>query len=89
MCETSLQIFKYYQIGNFLMELQNVIMSILAVAIGLILIANLLVPIAESAIDTLTGVNPMWGTLAGVVVIVSIVGLIVVSISGYMRKGGE
>lgn len=71
------------------MELQNVIMSILAVAIGLILIANLLVPIADSAIATLTGVNPMWGTLAGVVVIVSIIGLIVVSISGYMRKGGE
>lgn len=71
------------------MELKNTIMSILCVAIGLILIANLLVPIADSAIETLTGVNPMWGTLAGVVVIVSIVGLIVVAIQGYMKKGGE
>lgn len=71
------------------MELQNVIMSILAVAIGLILIANLLVPIADSSISVLNGINPMWGTLAGVVVIVSIVGLIVVAINGYMRKGGE
>ena len=71
------------------MELQNTIMSILAVAVGLILIANLLVPIADSAIDTLSGINPTWGTLAGVVVIVSIIGLIVVSINGYMRKGGE
>lgn len=71
------------------MELQNVIMSILAVALGLLLIANLLIPIADSAIDTLNGVNPMWGTLAGVVVIVSIIGLIVVAINGYMKKGGE
>ncbi len=71
------------------MELQNVIMSILAVAIGLILIANLLVPIADSSISVLNGINPMWGTLAGVVVIVSIVGLIVVAINGYMKKGGE
>lgn len=64
-------------------------MSIISVAIGLILIANLLVPIADSAIDTLNGVNATWGTLAGVVVIVSIVGLIVVAVNGYMRKGGE
>lgn len=71
------------------MEIQNVIMSIIAVAIGLILIANLLIPIADEAITTMNGVNPTWGTLAGVVVLVSIVGLIVVSISGYMRKGGE
>ena len=71
------------------MELQNVIMSILAVAIGLILIANLLVPVADSSISVLNGINPMWGTLAGVVVIVSIVGLIVVAINGYMKKGGE
>lgn len=71
------------------MELQNTIMSILAVAVGLILIANLLVPIADSSIETLNSINPTWGTLAGVVVIVSIIGLIVVSINGYMRKGGE
>lgn len=71
------------------MELQNVIMSILAVAIGLILIANLLVPIADASISYLNGINTTWGTLAGVVVIVSIIGLIVVAINGYMRKGGE
>lgn len=71
------------------MELQNVIMSILAVAIGLILIANLLVPIADASITYLNGINTTWGTLAGVVVIVSIIGLIVVAINGYMRKGGE
>jgi hypothetical protein len=71
------------------MEIQNVIMSIIAVAIGLILIANLLIPIADEAISTMNGINPTWGTLAGVVVLVSIVGLIVVSIQGYMRKGGE
>lgn len=71
------------------MELQNVIFSILSVAIGLLLIANLLVPIADSSISVLNGINPMWGTLAGVVVIVSIIGLIVVAINGYMKKGGE
>lgn len=71
------------------MELQNVIMSILAVAVGLILIANLLVPIADASISYLNGINTTWGTLAGVVVIVSIIGLIVVAINGYMRKGGE
>ena len=71
------------------MEIQNVVMSIIAVAIGLILIANLLIPIADEAITTMNGVNPTWGTLAGVVVLISIVGLIVVAINGYMRKGGE
>ena len=65
------------------------IMSILAVAVGLILIANLLVPIADASITYLNGINTTWGTLAGVVVIVSIIGLIVVAINGYMRKGGE
>ena len=71
------------------MEIQNVIGSIIAVAIGLILIANLLIPIADEAITTMNGVNPTWGTLAGVVVLISIVGLIIVAINGYMRKGGE
>ena len=71
------------------MEIQNVIGSIIAVAVGLILIANLLIPIADEAITTMNGVNPTWGTLAGVVVLISIVGLIIVAINGYMRKGGE
>ena len=71
------------------MEIQNVIGSIIAVAIGLILIANLLIPIADESITIMNGVNPTWGTLAGVVVLISIVGLIIVAINGYMRKGGE
>ena len=71
------------------MELRNVIMSILSVAIGLILIANLLIPIADDAMTYINGINTTWGTMVGVVVLVSIVGLIVVAISGYMRKGGE
>lgn len=70
------------------MEIQNVVMSILAVTIGLLLIAYMLVPIGTDAMSVLHDVNPTWETLAGVVILVSIIGLVVVAISGYMRKGG-
>lgn len=80
--------------GN--LSINGVAITIVAIAIGIVLIGSLLAPVAADVMSSLTatdsGGNPIfesgesWASLVGVVVIVSIIGLVVVAINNYTKK---
>jgi hypothetical protein len=76
------------------LTLQNVVLSIVAVAVGLILIGSLLAPIASDIMVELAatvGDKPVyedgavWSSLVGVTVIISILGLVITAINNYLK----
>lgn len=85
--------------GNRL-SINSVVLTIVAVAIGIVLIGSLLAPVASDVITDLTSQitdssgalvdkyenGATWASLVGVVVMISIVGLILVAVNQYTRK---
>lgn len=68
------------------LSLNNTVMAILAVAIGLVLIGSLLSPIALDVIAQMTelgGDAITWANLVSVTVIMSLLGLIIVAIRNF------
>lgn len=78
------------------LSINSVAITIVAIAIGIVLIGSLLAPVASDVMSNLTATdssgNPIfesgssWASLVGVVVIVSIIGLVVVAINNYTKK---
>lgn len=71
------------------LSINSVVITIIAVAVGLVLIGSLLAPTAQGVMDDLTalgGDGASWANLVGVVVIVSILGLIIVAVNEYTKK---
>lgn len=78
------------------LSINNVVITIVAVALGITLIGSLLAPVASDVINDLTsktsaGVakyanGDTWASLVSVVVMMCIVGLILVAINNYTRK---
>jgi len=69
------------------MDVRNVVMTIVAITIGVILVGTLLVPEAQNVISDLTTKGEgTWARLLGVVVMVSIIGLVLVSVYGFSDK---
>lgn len=82
------------------MSINSVVLTIVAVAIGIVLIGSLLAPVASDVITDLTSQitdssgalvdkyenGATWASLVGVVVMISIVGLILVAVNQYTRK---
>lgn len=71
------------------LTVSNVVLTIIAIAIGLTLIGSLLSPIAVSVMSDLTdlgGDGITWANLVGVTVIISILGLIIVAVNSYTKK---
>lgn len=74
--------------GNGL-SINSVVITIIAVAVGLVLIGSLLAPTATDVMTDLTAMGGdavSWANLVGVVVIVSILGLIIVAVNEYTKK---
>lgn len=68
------------------LSVNNVVLTIVALAIGIVLIGSLLAPTATDVIADLNAAgNSTWGTLVGVVVVVSILGLVVLAINSYTK----
>lgn len=70
------------------LTINNTVMAIIAVAIGLVLIGSLLAPIAVDVMSSLTGLGDdgsSWANIVGVTVIVSILGLIIVAINSFVK----
>lgn len=67
-----------------------VVMSIIAVSIGVVLIGSLLSPLAYDVMTDLStnygSDGASWSSLVGVVVIMSILGLIIVAVNTYTKK---
>ena len=78
------------------LSINQVAITICAIAIGLVLIGSLLAPVAADVMAQLTAVDSgghaifeqgkSWSSLIGVVVIVSIIGLVVVAINSYTKN---
>lgn len=85
--------------GNAL-SVNSVVLTIVAVAIGIVLIGSLLAPVASDVITDLTSKitdssgalvdkyesGATWASLVGVVVMISIVGLILVAVNQYTKR---
>ncbi len=78
------------------LSINNIVITIVGISIGLVLIGSLLAGVASDVMAQLTAVDAnnvaiyedgeSWASLVGVVVVVSIIGLIVVAINNYTKK---
>ena len=68
------------------MDVSSVVMSIVAVTIGVVLIGSLLIPNVISTINNMPSGHDDWGNLLSIVVICSIVGLIAVALYAFKSK---
>ena len=71
------------------LSINSVVITIIAIAIGIVMIGSLLSPIAVNAMESLTalgGDGATWANLVGVVVIMAILGLIIVAVNQYTKK---
>lgn len=69
------------------LSINGTVMTIVAIAIGLVTIGSVLAPIATDVMDDLTenygDQGATWASLVGVVVLLSILGLVIVAVNGY------
>ena len=74
------------------LSINGTVTTVIAVAIGLIMIGSLLAPVAQDVMDDLThetgGVadyteGATWASLVGVLVLFSIIGLLIIAVNGY------
>ena len=71
------------------LSINSVVITIIAIAIGIVMIGSLLSPLAVSTMASMTdlgGDGATWANLVGVVVIMAILGLIIVAVNQYTKK---
>ena len=72
---------------NMALSINGTVITIVAIAIGLVTIGSVLAPIATDVMDDLTenygDQGASWASLVGVTVVISILGLIIVAVNGY------
>lgn len=71
------------------LSVNSVVITIIAIAIGIVLVGSLLAPVADGVMTDLTalgGDGETWANLVGVVVIVSVIGLILVAVNNYTKN---
>lgn len=76
-----------YVIIIMALSINGTVMTVVAIAIGLVTIGSVLAPIATDVMDDLTenygDQGATWASLVGVVVLLSILGLVIVAVNGY------
>lgn len=69
------------------LSINGTVMTIVAIAIGLVTIGSVLAPIASDVMSDLSANygddGATWASLVGVVVLLSILGLVIVAVNGY------
>lgn len=71
------------------LSINSVVITVIALAIGVVLIGSLLAPVVTDTMTKLTGMGDdgaTWASLVGVVMIMAILGLVVVAINSYTRR---
>lgn len=71
------------------LSINSVVITIIAIAIGIVMIGSLLSPIAVDTMASMTNLGDdgaTWANLVGVVVIMAILGLIIVAVNQYTKK---
>ena len=69
------------------LSINGTVITIVAIAVGLVVIGSVLAPIASDVMTDLTDnygtEGASWASLVGVTVVISILGLIIVAVNGY------
>lgn len=72
------------------LSINSVVITVIAVAIGIVMIGSLLAPIAHNVMGDLTdnygSDGATWANLVGVVVLFSILGLIIIAVNQYTKR---
>lgn len=71
------------------LSINSVVITIIALAIGIVLIGSMLAPIASDVMADMTAIGgdaATWANLVGVVVIMAVIGLVIVAVNSYTRK---
>lgn len=69
------------------MEIQNVVMSVVAITVGIVLVGSLLAPQAQAVMDQLTNLGEEgWASMVGITVIMVIISLILIAVLGFSSK---
>ena len=71
------------------LSINGVVITTIAISIGLVMIGSLLGPIAVSVMSDLADLGTdgaTWASLVGVTVIMSILGLIIVAVNNYTKR---
>lgn len=71
------------------LSINGVVITTIAVAIGLVMIGSLLGPIAidvMSDLENLGGDGVTWASIVGLTVIMSILGLVLVAVNNYTKR---
>ena len=71
------------------LSINSVVITIIALAIGIVLIGSLLSPIATDVMADMTKLGDdgaTWANLVGVVVIMAVLGLVIVAVNNYTKK---
>lgn len=69
------------------MDVSSVVLSVVAVTIGVMLVGTLLIPQVDKVTAELSADHSDWAALFGVVVVCSIIGLVAVAL--YAFKSGK
>lgn len=68
------------------MDVSSVVMTVVAVTIGVMLIGSLLIPQVTQVMAGLEEDHPDWASLLGVVVVCSIIGLVAIALYAFKSK---
>lgn len=71
------------------LSINGVVITTIAVAIGLVMIGSLLAPIAMDVmgdLENMGGDGVTWASIVGLTVIMSILGLILVCVNNYTKR---
>ena len=71
------------------LSINGVVITIIAIALGIVLIGSLLAPIASDVMADLTalgGDGTTWANLVGVTVVMAILGLVIVAVNNYTKR---
>lgn len=71
------------------LSINGVVITTIAVAIGLVMIGSLLAPIAMDVmgdLESMGGDGVTWASIVGLTVIMSILGLILVCVNNYTKR---
>lgn len=76
-----------YVIIIMALSINGTVLTIVSIAIGLVTIGSVLAPISVSVMDDMIAnygdQGATWASLVGVVVLLSILGLVIVAVNGY------
>lgn len=69
------------------LTINSVVITVIALAIGIVLIGSLLSPIATDVMAQMTDLGHSdWASLVGVVVVICTLGLVILAVNQYTKK---